>query len=337
MPEREPGPTSVPDGLSLDQLRVFVEVARAGSFSAAARRLHRAQSAVSYAIANLERILGIPLFDRSRRRPVLTEWGQSLLPDAQQVLADARRLATRAAGASRGLEPEVCLAVDAICPTGLLVELAAAYREAYPEVPLRLQTDVLEGVTARLEDGRCQLAVAGPVGLDSDRYHVHALGELEMVPVAARTHPLATLTPPLPSTALRRHVQVVISQHAGGLVGSDRGVLSPVTWRVADAATKHALIRAGLGWGNLPRQLVEADLAAGTLVALELEAHGGRPPVAPLFVVTLSGAPPGPAGQWIVGWLRARAHRWMGARTAPGGPTDPSDLQGAGRTTPGDP
>ncbi|MGC7974414.1 LysR family transcriptional regulator, partial [Salmonella enterica] len=72
--------------LSLDQLRDFVQVADSGSFLAAARKLSRAQSAVSYAIATLEDQLGVLLFDRSGYRPQLTSPGVALLADARQVL-----------------------------------------------------------------------------------------------------------------------------------------------------------------------------------------------------------------------------------------------------------
>ncbi|HHT8929941.1 TPA: helix-turn-helix domain-containing protein, partial [Burkholderia cenocepacia] len=51
---------------NLEQLRAFIAVVEAGSFSGAARRLERAQSVVSYAIANLESLLGVPLFERGK-------------------------------------------------------------------------------------------------------------------------------------------------------------------------------------------------------------------------------------------------------------------------------
>ena len=72
--------------LTLDQIRLFVCVVQEGSFSAAARRLRRAQSAVSYGVANLEKLLGVQLFDRSGHRPALTATGQGLLSNARQVL-----------------------------------------------------------------------------------------------------------------------------------------------------------------------------------------------------------------------------------------------------------
>ena len=75
---------------SFDQLTVFLCVVETGSFAAAGRKLGRATSAISYAIANLERQLGLPLFDRDRtRKPTLTEAGAALLPLVDPTVTDA--------------------------------------------------------------------------------------------------------------------------------------------------------------------------------------------------------------------------------------------------------
>jgi hypothetical protein len=71
---------------SIDQLKVFLTVVEAGSFTAAARRLNRAVSAISYTIANLEQHLGVLLFDRGQTRtPKLTEAGSAVLSKAKVV------------------------------------------------------------------------------------------------------------------------------------------------------------------------------------------------------------------------------------------------------------
>ncbi len=72
--------------VSLDQLQAFVAAAEAGSFSGAARTLRKAQSAVSTQVANLETDLGVELFSRAGRNPVLTAAGERLLSEARVVL-----------------------------------------------------------------------------------------------------------------------------------------------------------------------------------------------------------------------------------------------------------
>ena len=81
--------------LTLDQLRVLTTIAETGSFSAAGRRLNRAQSAICQAVAMLEDVQGVTLFDRSGFRPVLTEVGRVLVAQARSVLASAARFTRR--------------------------------------------------------------------------------------------------------------------------------------------------------------------------------------------------------------------------------------------------
>src|SRR3984893_18296545 len=94
------------DGVSLDQLRTFIAAADEGSFSAAGRRLKRAQSVVSQTLANLEGQLGVKLFDRRARLPVLTDQGRALLADARTVAGDIDLFKARAKRMAGGHEPE---------------------------------------------------------------------------------------------------------------------------------------------------------------------------------------------------------------------------------------
>ena len=84
------------NGISLDHLRTFVAAADEGSFSAAGRRLGRAQSVVSEIIAKLEAQLRLPLFERVGRFPQLTPGGTSLLPFARKIIQDSDALKAQA-------------------------------------------------------------------------------------------------------------------------------------------------------------------------------------------------------------------------------------------------
>src|ERR1700753_736979 len=118
------------DGLSLDQLRTFIAAADTGSFSAAGRRLHRAQSVVSQPLANLEGQTGVVLFDRAGRYPGLTEAGKALLAGARAVVDQADAFRARARGLAGGLEPELSVVVDVMFPTQVLTCAVAAFQEA---------------------------------------------------------------------------------------------------------------------------------------------------------------------------------------------------------------
>src|ERR1700730_11915977 len=127
MPDKSP---------TLDQLRVFLAVAEAGSFSRAANALRRAQWVVSYTIANLEAQLGCALFERARRRPVLTEAGRAMLTEARRVDLLMRELTARAAGLTGGLEGEVSLAGDVMYPSAQLVPVLQAFAAPFTTAAL---------------------------------------------------------------------------------------------------------------------------------------------------------------------------------------------------------
>lgn len=289
--------------LTLDQLRLFLCVVEEGSFSAAGRRLDRVQSAVSQGISNLEKTLGVALFDRNGRRPELTTDGRSLLLDAQQVFAQVGQLRARAATMAKGLEAEVSIVVDAIVPAELLVEMCRGFQAQFPTVSLRIHTEVLGAVTNLVLNGSCHLGIAATIGIEDVGLTRRFLAHVAMLPVAGSSHPLARFAGPIPTSAVRGQIQVVISQRSKAAV-ENHGVLSGQSWRVADAATKLTLIRAGLGWGNLPREMVKGDLKAGTLVQLQLEEWGPKPLLAPLSSIVRTDSPPGPAGQWLLRQLQ---------------------------------
>ena len=102
---------------SLDQLAVLEAIVEAGSFSAAAERLHRSASTLSYSIRSLESALGIDLFDRSGHRAVLTDSGRLVLRQTRDVLGQARELGALAEQLRQGWEPRPVLVLDAFSPS----------------------------------------------------------------------------------------------------------------------------------------------------------------------------------------------------------------------------
>ena len=176
---------------SLDQLAVFLAVVETGSFAAAARRLRRATSAVSYAIANLEQQLGVQLFDRDQaRRPALTEAGAAVLSEARSVSVGVDNLRAKVKGLLDGLEAEVALAVDVMLPTARLVDAMRAFEATFPTVTLRLYVEALGAVTQLVHSGIADIGISGVDATLPGIERIKA-GGVELVPVAAPSHPLA--------------------------------------------------------------------------------------------------------------------------------------------------
>ena len=292
------------DGVSLDQLRAFIAAVDEGSFSAGARRLHRAQSAVSELVSNLEAQLGVALFDRSERYPKLTPAGVLLVADARSVVANVDLLKARAKGISGGLESELSAVVDVFYPIEAIVESAREFRDRFPRTPLRLYVEALGGAYKPVLDGRCSLGVVASLPIVPDSMSRERLPGVAMVMVAARGHPLAMLEGAIPKTELAKQVQLVLTDRSDLTVGREFGVMSPLTWRLGDLYAKHAFLLKGLGWGGMPVHAVKQDLQEGRLVKLSVEDLPDEGLILPMFAVYLTASPPGPAGRWLIERLR---------------------------------
>jgi DNA-binding transcriptional LysR family regulator len=292
------------DGVSLDQLKAFIAAVDEGSFSAGARRLRRAQSAVSELVSNLEGQIGVVLFDRSERYPKLTPAGVVLVADARSVLANVDLLKARAKGISGGLESELSAVVDVLFPIEAIAESAKEFRDRFPRTPLRLYVEALGGAYKPVLDGRCSLGIVGSLPIAPDSMTLERLQAVDMIMVAAREHPLAAVPGVIPKTELAKHVQLVLTDRSDLTVGREFGVMSPLTWRLGDLFAKHAFLLKGLGWGGMPLHAVKQDLLQGRLAKLSIEDLPDEGLILPMSAVYLTAKPPGPAGRWLIERLR---------------------------------
>ncbi len=289
---------------SLDHLRSVLAVVEEGSFGKAARKLGRAVSVVSYAVAQVEMQLDVVLFHREgSRRPVLTEKGRALLAEMRTISEDFDALLSKVRSLRQGLEPELSLVVDVMLPGHVLAPLLRAFQARFPRVPLRLHVEALGAVATILLEERATLAIAGSDMPELAELESEMLGTVEMVPVAAPDHPLARQER-IAAGDTRRHLQLVLTDRSDLTLGHNVAVFSPHTWRLADLGAKHALLREGIGWGTMPRDAVRADLAEGTLVELDLPERGTM--IYPLKALWRRDSRPGPAAVWVLDELRQR-------------------------------
>lgn len=268
----------------------------AGSFTAAATRLGRAVSAVSYTIGNLEQQLGISLFDREpSRTPRLTEAGSAVLSKARVVAVGIDDLRASVRALLKGLEAAVTLVVDVMLPSARLVDTVQAFEATFPTVTLRLHVEALSAVAQLVRQGGAMIGIGGGL-LDVEPELIH-VGDVEIIPVAAPNHPLARGRPNA-SGAARNHRQLVLTVRTPFSEGPDVGIFSADAWRLADLGAKHALLLAGVGWGNMPEPNVRADLVAGRLVRLELPE--ARNALYPLHALHRTDKRAGPAAAWLI-------------------------------------
>lgn len=293
------------DGVTLDQIRTFIAAAEEGSFSAAGRKLRRAQSVVSHTLANLEAQLGVTLFERSGRYPKLTDEGQSLLRDARAVADNMDGFKARARSIREGLEAELSVAVDVMYPMAALTHAVGLCREQFPNTPLRLYVEALGGVMQPVLDGSCRIGVIGSLPTVTDELIAEPLLNVPFATVVSPEHALAQSRRSVSNTVLGKHVQLVLTDRTALSAGRNFGVVSPLTWRLADLGAKHAFLRAGFGWGHMPLHMVQADLDQGLLVEIRAQGNEAARASLPMQAVYRKDAPPGPVGRAFIEALRA--------------------------------
>jgi DNA-binding transcriptional LysR family regulator len=293
------------DSLTLDQIRVLIAVADTGSFSKAAKRLNRAQSAVTYGIQKLEAQFGIPLFDRAAYRPVLTEAGRALLPRARRIVEDTEAFRDTARSLASGLEAELTVVVDSMFPMSAVVEALRAFTAKFPTVPPRVYVQSLGAAAELLLDGTCMIGLLQLAFSDMALLKRIPLLTIDLIPVAAPDHPLAALEGPIDTHVLQQHVQLVLTDRSSLTAGRDYGVLSGRAWRLADLGAKQSMLLAGLGWGNMPAHLVRDDIAQGRLKVIRPIEFEPRLAQLVMCGAYLADHRLGPAAQWMVEHLSA--------------------------------
>lgn len=285
--------------IDLDALSALDAVVRHGTVAAAAAQLNKVASAVSYQIRKLETQLGLSLLDRSGYRLRLTPEGEAVLADGRRLLEQAHHLETLAQQLSSGWEAKLTVVVDGILP--LADTLEALKQLADEGVPTRIQLKIefLNGVQHRFDADAADLMLAKNYQPDA-ACRALALPEVECVLCVAPTHPLAALGRAATRADLHAHVELTVQDSSGipderHMFGGER-----VFFLSGFVAKRQALLM-GMGFGWMPRYLVDTLLAEGSLFELACDS-GSRYRFTPWLVERLD-RPPGRAGRRLADLL----------------------------------
>lgn len=252
---------------NLDQLTAFIAAAETGSFSAAARRLKKAQSAVSHAIMNLEIESGVELFDRTSRSPTLTDAGEALLKSAYAIQSSHHDFVAQARALNLGEESELCIAIEQNISPQPVVELLIAFEQTFPYIELELLDPGINDVAALVRSGRAHIGLM----LEQEEYpqgiKFKGIGHSRRMPVCSRDHPLAKLKQ-VSHSDLRQYRQLVMKSLDPEDTSHNKQVISPKLWYAESPFVIAELLTAGLGWAALHEAVVAEQLEKKTLVVL---------------------------------------------------------------------
>ncbi|CUI59218.1 LysR family transcriptional regulator [Achromobacter kerstersii] len=276
---------------TLDQIRHFVAAADAGSFSAAARSLGRAQSAVSTSVGLLEADLGVELFDRSRRNATLTPAGEVLLQEARELLRQAGGLDQRALSFAAGQDARLSIALDEALPYQVLGALVLELAERFPALELTQLNGTATEVADYVQQGRASIAFHFDRGDPGSAFAHRYLGNVAQAVFVAARHPLAALAE-VTRTDLAHYRQLVMQMD-----GVDDVVLSPTVWRTDSFYSIAGMVADGLGWAILPLNIAEYESFRTTLA--RVPCAGLALPMLSVRTLWLQGATPSATELWL--------------------------------------
>lgn len=255
--------------MTLEQLKVLCAIVDQGGFRAASEALNRSQSAISIAIRKLEDELKLKLFNRDPYRPSLTDEGRTLYEKAGRVLSHANEFTTLAQHFAVGEEPELRIAISAIAPVERIMSVLNLVTQDAPATKLTILVETLNGTMERLNDDDVDIAICGNFSGDTSGYDYTELGKVEFISVVPSTSSFAANATTLSERDMEDNPQIVVRDTSRHTEKLSRGILkSASTWVVNDFNMKKRIISSGMGWGRMPRHMVEDEINNGRLTVL---------------------------------------------------------------------
>lgn len=262
--------------LTPEAIETLILVSQEGSFAAAARKLGKVPSALTYSMRQLEEELDVLLFDRRSKHAQLTQAGKELLAEGQRLLLEIDSIANRVKRVATGWEPELTIAFDGIVSQKILLELVEQFLAGNPPTRLRLRHEILSGTWETLARGEADIAIGVtepqsiPAGIQMEM-----MGDLNFVFTVSPSHPLAKVKGPIGNDLLIQHRAIAIADSARQFEPRTVGLLpGQDVLTVPTSAMKIEALLAGLGCGFIPEPMVQTYLKSGKLI--EKEITGGR-------------------------------------------------------------
>ncbi len=252
---------------TIDQWEVLEAVVQLGSFAAAAAKMNRSQSTISYAVSRLQDQFKTPLLEMKGRKAQLTETGKAFLADVEPLLNGFRALEQRAASLTTGSAAEITLSVDSIYPDERLFAALAELTRVYPFTQLKLHRGTFLSSVSEFANHGADLCI---VGTPSQEHLIKPVLNIRIRAVARADHPLNAGDRQLTRIDLIQRLAVVIE----GAIGpsSRRQPHAPAQRQIAVTSIESAIeaVRSGLCFGWLPVYRILPYLESGELVELRL-------------------------------------------------------------------
>lgn len=259
--------------ITVEALVVLDAIDERGSYAAAAEKLNKVPSALSYIMQKLEEQLDVTLFQRQGRRSVLTPAGKHLLAEGRNILLAINKLSEQTQIIANGWEPKIRIAIDSIIDGMDVFPIINQFLIEHPNIEIDISEEVLNGTWEVLIDDQVELIIgaSAPTPLQKG-IASQAMAQNEMALYVNKTHPLIAYQRPLSNDDIANFVTVVVHDSAKTAIPKSIGVIeNSQHLYVASLDHKIKAIISGLGCGFLPKKRVQTYVQQGILVALETE------------------------------------------------------------------
>lgn len=258
---------------SLSSLRLFLLVARSGSFSEAARVANLSQPALSRTIKLLEEDLGVRLFDRNSRNVNLIAAGSTLVPTVERLTTDFELAFRELNQTFEGMRGRVVVGALPSAAAILLPQIVAEFRARRPQVDVIIRENLKEGLHQSLQDRLIDFVISTPPA-DSEDIDFSPLFEDECV-LVCRPEEAAAIADPAPWSVFRDFPFIGMEPRSSVRVLTDAAfaradIVTPALYECSQLATVGGLISAGLGVSLLPRSTLPLLAAGGAVVGRPL-------------------------------------------------------------------
>lgn len=281
--------------LSSHNIELFLAVVDGGSFSAAARALRRAPSAVSMAMANIEAELGIALFDRGAREAVPTPAALALLPHARLIAEQLKQLHLHVQELSQGLESRISLGIAAELDHTPFLAAVRALSQRHPLLDIEVLTAPQDDVLDMLHRGRISACMAFAGGRINHEEQFQLVGSDALLAIISTQYPPDVAGRPLYIEELVTLRQIIVASRELDLADA-RPVVGLSYWRTDSLPMALAMVEAGLGWGNFAASAIAHSLAAGRVRRVAFK-NTGNGLVVPIHLVWMKDRPLGMAAR----------------------------------------
>ena len=262
--------------LSFIHLRTFLTVIKQGSFTRAAHELSLTQPAVSGHIAALEEEFGMPLFNRTGKKIVLTDAGSILQKGARDILDRVEDLKGELTDLKALRGGTIRIGASKIIGVYMLPRILMAFRDQFPDIELQISIHSAHTIAGQVEDNAYDLAIVGEGDQIAFRnIGTKVIGEDRLVVIASPNHPLASRgmvtieelgsEPFILSGRLTASLQSLKAQL------SELGVNLKSSIEMDEAGAIKRAVEEGAGLAILSRSVVERELIEGRLIELQLD------------------------------------------------------------------